>query len=214
MDLRSARSFVGWDGTGARTLTLNGTLRVGASITLVVNGCDDRMRAGSEVWGAGGFRGVVDWVEKTTGNSGVSAPYHIHLREVTGTPVVGETWTGDPVLDPETKYDETFDPNIHDHADPRWHVIVTPTGTIAGVINHAMPKIAPFVSGIYGAQDPTVTATVNLGADFALDLSRVDLLPAGTYDLIGGPGVTVTNNGATLPAGVTVTGGRLVLTKA
>ncbi|MGN7871058.1 hypothetical protein [Paracoccus sp. 22332] len=41
-------------------------------------------------------------------------------------------------------------------------------------------------------------------------ISNRNLLPTGTYELTG-PGITVVNNGATLPAGVSVTGGKLVL---
>lgn len=57
--------------------------------------------------------------------------------------------------------------------------------------------------------DPTVTATVNLTA------MRIDAtgLGPGTYDLGGGTGtgVTYVNQGATLPAGVTLAGGKLSL---
>lgn len=58
--------------------------------------------------------------------------------------------------------------------------------------------------------EPTVAAAVALAAGSTVTVNKAGLA-AGTYDLTG-PGVTVTDQGATLPAGVTVTGGKLVLT--
>ncbi|TJZ86169.1 hypothetical protein [Paracoccus hibiscisoli] len=57
---------------------------------------------------------------------------------------------------------------------------------------------------------PTVTANVVLAAGSIVEVDTAGVAP-GTYDLTG-PGVTVADDGATLPAGVAVVGGVLRLT--
>ena len=77
---------------------------------------------------------------------------------------------------------------------------------------HRMSMLECFRSGALGdgETNPTVTVSLILKSGSIVEVDATDLV-AGTYPLTG-PGVTVTNQGATLPAGVTVTGGALVLT--
>lgn len=229
LDLRSPRSFVGWDGAGAATLNMNGTLKMTVGMSIQVSAIDIRMMPGSEVFGqTSGFRGVVDWVEETAGGAGL-----IHLREIVGMPVAGEAWTATPVYAPKVVYKQvnanahlpnapaeialTFDPNVHDHADHRWNPIVTPTGVITNIVGTAMPRIAPFVSGLYGAGNPSVAVTVALSGGLVLDLIG---MKAGTVALIQAAisgtfsGVSATGLAPTLDATVTVTSGGVSLTLA
>ena len=189
-------------------LTLDGTLRMAAGMTLRSSPSVIRLEPGMRITGeTSGFTAIVDWAEAVQGNTTASTLY---LRDIVGTPVAGETFTGPAIPQPFSSTGDTFDPDIHDHDGPEWNPVVTPTGTILS-FTAAMPRIAPFVSGIHGADAPTVTPTVALSAGSVIEISRADLLEPGTHYLTG-EGVTVTNNGAVLPAGVSVTGGRLVLT--
>lgn len=73
-----------------------------------------------------------------------------------------------------------------------------------------MSRLERFRSGMFGDEiEPTVTPTLVLASGSIVEVDKTGLA-AGTHDLTG-PGVTVTNNGATLPAGVTLTGGKLTL---
>ncbi|MGN7867810.1 hypothetical protein [Paracoccus sp. 22332] len=82
----------------------------------------------------------------------------------------------------------------------------------AGAYGARMSKLERFRSGALGdgETDPSVTVSLVLAAGSIVEVDTTGLT-AGTYDLTGS-GITVTNNGASLPAGVTVTGGKLVLT--
>ena len=79
----------------------------------------------------------------------------------------------------------------------------------AGAYGARMSKLERFVYDGDHA-DPTVAVTLTLAAGSVVEVDATGLA-AGTYDLTG-PGITVVNNGATLPAGVTITSGKLVLT--
>lgn len=67
-------------------------------------------------------------------------------------------------------------------------------------------QLQVFRSGRNGLTAPTCTPTVTMAFGSSVDIGTVDHWPSGTHYLTG--------TGATLPAGVTVTGGRLVYTKA
>lgn len=83
--------------------------------------------------------------------------------------------------------------------------------TAAGNYANGMSRLERFRSGFYGEAQPTVAVSLVLASGAIVDVDTAGLA-AGTYDLTG-PGVTVTNPGnITLPAGVTLTGGKLVLT--
>ena len=84
--------------------------------------------------------------------------------------------------------------------------------TVGSVLSAGIPMLQRFRSGAIGdgLTEPTVTASLVLAAGSQVVITRQDLLAPGSYDLTG-PGVTVTDEGATLPAGVSVTGGKLVL---
>lgn len=215
LDLRSPRSFVGWDSSALRSMAISGTLRMSAGMTIEIEGGHPRMFPGSEIWGeTSGFRAVVEWVTQVRRISGTPERSfrHVYLRDVVGTPVAGEVITGTPIRRGYSG-DGNFNPNTDNHDDPQWNPTIIPTGTITEIVGAAMPKIAPFVSGIHGAATPTVNATVTLHPDMELDLSRTDLLPAGQHDLI--VATTLNLNGWVPPAGVSKVGaGRLVLTKA
>lgn len=203
---------MGWDGAGSAALTLDGTLRMAASMTIETLSMGvSYLEPGTPIWGeTSGFTAEVEYIEQVARTT-TTTTWHVHLRHVVGVPVADETILCPPVYRPQTSYPETFDPNVHDHDDPRWNLTTVPAGAIISIVSVAMPKIAPFVSGIYGAGNPTVTAAVTLGSTFVLDLSRVDLLEPGTYDLIV---ATTLNLGSwTPPAGVSKVGaGTLRLT--
>lgn len=79
------------------------------------------------------------------------------------------------------------------------------------VYAHRMSMLECFRSGALGDGEtaPTVTVSLVLEAGAIVEVDTTGLV-ARTYDLTG-PGVTVVDNGAILPAGVSVTGGKLVL---
>ena len=84
--------------------------------------------------------------------------------------------------------------------------------TVGSVLSAGIPMLQRFRSGAIGdgLTEPTVAASLVLAAGSQVVITRPDLLAPGSYDLTG-PGVAVTDQGATLPAGVSVTGGKLVL---
>lgn len=214
LDLRSPRSLVGWDGAGNAALAIDGTLRMAAGMTIETSGWSPRMVPGSEFrCDASGFRGVVEWVEHI---GRYPDRYHIHLRDLTGTPVAGESFTGTPIRQSYSGSDD-FDPDVDDHDDPQWNPTTIPTGTINSIVSVAMPRMAPFVSGIHGAGAPTVAATVALSGTLELDLTGIT---AGTTPLIAAAitgtfaGVTATGLAPNLNATVTVAADGVTLTLA
>ncbi len=215
LDLRSGRSFVGWDGTGNANLTLNGSLRMAASMTIETSGWNSRMKPGSTIRGeTSGFRATVEWVEHVNRYPDL---FHIHLRDPIGVPAAGEVFTADAVYSPKTSSSKMFDPAAHDHDDPEWNPTVIPTGTINRIVSVAMPRIAPFVSGIYGAGNPSVAPSVALSGPLVLNLTGV---AAGTIPLISAAitgtfsGVTATGLAANLDATVRVAADGVTLTVA
>jgi len=113
------------------------------------------------------------------------------VRDITGTPVAGEATVS----------------AIRNHAgeDP-------PVGT--GVVVASLPgeigQLRLFRSGRWGLVAPGGTTSLILAAGAGIVISGPSRLATGTYDLTG-PGITVTDQGAVLPEGVTVAGGRLRL---
>lgn len=187
---------VGWDGTGTATLDIAGKLEFRRGIMVSANpGNPELIRhvyrhIGKTVTGSvSGFTGRVAAVERTTVRG---IKFDIWLDEVVGTPVAGDVFNVAP----------TWAADGNDTPNPVTIVTVGATGVAP------LQRIRSGAVGD-GLVEPTVTATVNLAPTAQIVVPAG--LPAGTYDLTG-PGVTVVNNGASLPAGVTVTGGKLVLT--
>ena len=77
-------------------------------------------------------------------------------------------------------------------------------GTINAAPTVLMPQIAEFTSGIYGTGAPSVASTVTLASGSTVTVDTTGLA-VGDYDLIVAD--TLTNSGATLPAGVSVVSG-------
>ncbi|QIR84998.1 hypothetical protein [Paracoccus sp. AK26] len=190
------RARVGWDGTGTAALTIGGKLefRRGVEVT-TSDGGQEKIRfvykhIGQQVTGSiSGFTGRVAAVERASGRA---ETYKVWFDDVVGTPQAGDVFTVQPLRKPdgtETKH------NI----------------TIGSVNSMGVTPLQPFRSGSVGdgLTDPTVTATVTLASTAQI------VIPAGlpSQDLTG-PGVTVVNEGATLPGGVTLTGGKLIYTAA
>lgn len=189
---------VGWDGTGTASLTIAGTLEFRRGIEITVNpGSTGRNRyvykhIGKRVTGSvSGFTGRVAGLDPTTARG---TAYRIWLEDVTGTPQVGDVFEVAP-----SRQELGVDASM--------------TLTIAAVGTAGIAPLQRFRSGAVGngLVEPTVAATTTLTATAQIIVPTG--LPAGTYDLGGGTGtgVTYVNDGATLPAGVSLTGGKLVL---
>ncbi|MGN7870032.1 hypothetical protein ACTJI6_14240, partial [Paracoccus sp. 22332] len=189
------RPQVGWDGTGAAALAVAGRLEFKRGIEITSESGMERIRyvyahVGKAVTGSvSGFTARIAGVERTHDRGG---NYRIWLSDVVGTPQAGETFT----------------------VAPRREANGTDTPTVVTIATVGASGIAPlqrFRSGAIGTGlvEPTVAATLTLAATAQIVLPTG--LPAGTHDLTG-PGVAVVNNGATLPAGVALTSGKLVMT--
>lgn len=180
---------IGWDantGTGALTIEEGGILEFHATPVIQYNGF------AMTPWD----HYTNDLLGQTSGATGKydggrrrSRNMYMRIRDLVGTPVVGELTNAGKFARPAT-------------------------GTIAAIHPATIGKIERFRSGRFGLTMPGVTATVTLEAGSEVVISNRDKLSPGTYDLGGGTGtgITYVNNGASLPAGVTVTGGKLTYT--
>lgn len=193
------RACVGWDGTGNAALTIAGKLvfRRGIEVT-TADGGSEKIRfvykhICQEVIGSiSGFQGRVAGVERASGRSEI---YKVWFDDVNGTPQVGDVFTVQPLRNA-------------DGTETQNKITIGSVGTM-GIV-----PLQCFRSGAIGngLTVPTVTATVNL-ASTAQIIAPAGLPQGQSYDLTG-PGVTVINNGATLPPGISLTGGKLVYTAA
>ena len=192
--LSGQRVMAGWDGTGSATLTVAGTLEFRAGIAIATAGPawgQHRLELGRRIKTATAEATIADYE-----NRGSDATNRTWLTDLTGTPQPGETFVyGVAVL---------VDNKVNQDADQ--------IATVGSVLSAGIPMLQRFRSGAIGdgLTEPTVTASLVLAAGSQVVITRQDLLAPGSYDLTG-PGVTVTDEGATLPAGVSVTGGKLVL---
>ena len=182
--------FVGWDsisGPGTLTIEAGGTLEFHA--TPVMHYAEYSFNEWHRLMG--GFKGETSgatgefdsWRWRNNRNS------YVRIRDLVGTPVVGERTAA-------AKY-------------------LLPAGAkIATILPATIGKIEAGWKGRLGTANTTATFQVVLASGSTVAISNRDKLVAGqTYDLGGGAGTRVTyvNNGATLPAGVTVTNGKLQL---
>lgn len=192
------RALVGWDGTGSAVLTVHGTLEFRAGIMLTVGNTawsQRYIRPGTRIETANFAGTIADYEERGAGSGGTIN--RLFLSDLTGTPQPGESF----VYGMASEIGDTVDRD-----NPL-------SGTVTAIATRGTPMLQRFRSGALGSgmTEPTVTASLVLAARSKVVIGRPDLLAPGTYDLTG-PGVTVTNQGASLPAGVSVTGGKLVLT--
>lgn len=195
LTISGQRAMAGWDGTGSATLTIasGGTLEFVAGLTLAVGGglySQRFVRTGNPVLGrTSGFTAMLADYEQY--GDGTNNP--LVLCDLTGLPVAGEL------------FEYAIEWAIAENR-------VKADMTVTSILSRGIPMLQRFRSGSVGngLVEPTVTASLVLAAGSSVVIGRRDLLLPGSYDLTG-PGVTVTNNGATLPAGVSVTGGKLVL---
>lgn len=178
--------WVGWDGiSGPGTLTIEagGTLEFHATPVVQYAEYDFAIwypLMGSLIGETSGATGEFDsWRRRTNRNA------YVRIRDMIGTPIVGERTTKEKYLKPAS-------------------------GKVAAILPAVIGKIEKGWKGRLGAANTSATFEVILSSGSQLVISNRNLLPTGTYDLTG-PGITVVNNGATLPAGVSVTGGKLVL---
>lgn len=186
------RTMVGWDGTGSASLKVDGTLefRPGTAVKLVNNdqwwNKQPLFLPGNEVIGPNFSAILSDYEEGRA----------LYLSDLVGMPQLGEVFRFGFKI-------ETSDTQNED---------IPQYATIDSIISRSFSPLRVFRSGSIGdgTTEPTVAATLLLRAGSAVKVDATGL-SAGTHDLTG-PGVTVTNQGATLPAGVSVTGGKLVLT--
>lgn len=189
------RARVGWDGTGTATLTISGKLKFRRGVCLqFISGGMNNIRyaykhSGQEVTGStSGFKGRIGAVERT---SSKGDNFNIWLYDVTGTPVVGDVFEISPGLNKDRTHTAKF-------------------VTVTSVVDQGIVPLQRFRSGGIGdgLTDPTVSATITFTSTAQIVVPQG--LPQGqSYDLTG-PSVAVVNNGATLPVGVSITGGKLV----
>lgn len=194
MVISGQRVMAGWDGTGTATLTIRGTLEFRAGITAGVTGPGynqhlmDNGRRTSTATAQFNFDEFEEQGSSTTDRA--------YLSDLIGTPAVGETFVFGVKVRATDEVNEDVDM----------------IATVASIMSAGISPLQVFRSGSIGTGlvEPTVAASLVLSAGSSVVIGRRDLLAAGTYDLTG-PGVTVTDQGATLPEGVAVTGGKLVL---
>lgn len=195
--LDGPRVMAGWDGTGTARLTVRGRLEFGAGATVEVGDALYKQRLvdpGSPILASdSGLTGSMAGFEERSRTS----LNRVHLYDLSALPAIGEKLT--------VGYTEY----VADDGDYN----TMQTVTVTGILSRGLPQLARFRSGMVGTGlvEPTVAAEVVLAAGSEVAIKGRHLLPAGTHDLTGA-GVTVVNQGATLPAGVTVAGGRLLLT--
>ncbi|TBN38659.1 hypothetical protein EYE42_12255 [Paracoccus subflavus] len=188
------RVMAGWDGTGTATLTVAGMLEFRAGIAVATAGADwsqQVMDMGRRIQTATAQATIADYE-----NRGSNTLNRTWLTDLTGTPQAGET----------------FVYGIGLTANNTTNLDVEKIATVGAILSAGIPMLRVFRSGAIGdgLAEPTVTVSVVLATGSQVVIGRADLLAPGTYDLTG-PGVTVTDQGAILPAGVTVTAGKLVL---
>ena len=185
---------MGWDGTGSAVLTVAGTLEFRAGIMLTVGNTAWKQRfvkPGTRVETPGFAATIADYEERSDKTTN-----RMWLSDLTGLPQPGESFVFGMSSD------------VGDAID----VEIPLSATVTAVASRGMPMLQRFRSGAIGdgTAEPTVAASLVLAAGSTVVIQGRDYLTAGTHDLTG-PGVTVTDNGATLPAGVSVTNGKLVL---
>lgn len=178
----------GWDAiapTGDLIIEDGGTLEFHATPIIKVQTNAQQINLGKLEGGTSGATGFFDsWRRK-------DYDAFVRVRDLVGTPVIGETSV-------KANPDET---------DP----LIKTGSTILDILPARIGKIETGWRGRIGAATGA-THNVVLQAGSNLVISNRNLMAPGTYDLTG-PGITVTNPGnITLPAGVTLTGGKLVLT--
>tara|TARA_B100000949_G_scaffold136895_1_gene120462 strand:- start:230 stop:3004 length:2775 start_codon:yes stop_codon:yes gene_type:complete len=180
------RCFIGWDGTGSASLTVAGTLDFRATPILCFGEYAFNARFRKEwplVGGTSGFTGKVDSLRWGRRNNAVF--WDVAVRDMQGRPEIGEKAAA---TSPRFGDDKVWTPYVLD-------VRPSEIGTIA-----------PFrKSGDDPA--PTVAATVVLEAGSTVTVDSQGLAP-GSYDLIVAD--SITDNGATLPAGVSIMGGNVL----
>ena len=191
--------FVGWDGTGSRTLTLNGTLDIRSTPIIAVarDHISPRYKEGWPLVGeTSGFRGTLDCLQYNSPNS--SAAWHVAIRDIEGMPVIGESMVarlaavGSDSGAEEDEGDESTLPTFSTRI-PR----------PAAILPATLPCIRKFKSGMNGDVAPGVTTTVNLAGPLKLRLNGV---AAGRYPLIEADtinGSFTSVDIAALPAGLT-----------
>ncbi|MGN7869381.1 hypothetical protein ACTJI6_19595, partial [Paracoccus sp. 22332] len=180
---------VGWDGTGGTgslTIQSGGVLEFHATPVLRFD------LFNIDTWGLY----LHDMKGVTSGATGkwdswrrVGENAFVRVRDMLGIPVVGEQTI-------TKKY------------------IYEALGTISAILPATIGKIERFRSGRFGLTAPGIAGTVTLEVGSELVISNRDKLSPGVYDLGGGAGtgVTYVDQGAILPVGVTITGGKATLT--
>lgn len=182
--------WVGWDLLdGAATLEVAGALEF--EVTPILNFSSSHLKGMAYFMHApingqlSGFTGDLDWFRPLNGDN-----YHYRVRNANGTPIMGENLVNE---------------DTHGRAPKKWAVAKE---FLPGEIG----KIQRFRSGRFNLISPAVSGTVSLSG--SVDIIGRQYLAPGIYDLGGGAGTGVTyiNNGASLAAGLTLTGGKLELT--
>lgn len=188
------KPMVGWDGTGAATLTVTDKLEFRIGATLAVGSSLLRyqyMIVGNTLTGPNWTAKLADY-EDYNG----STQNRMWVTDLTSAPTVGDSFVIGYFLNDD----------VNPSRMEPWSVSFTSIQS-AGV--------APLQIFKRRGDDPTPTVTPTLVLPSGLDVvvSQNWLLTSGTSIDLTLPGITVTNNGANLQAGVTISGGKLIYTK-
>lgn len=200
MILSGQKVLVGWDGTGTAKLTLAGPLELRVGMKISISG------------GAGYFQKyIIPGNRITTDNfSALVAEYEERSNSDTNRPLWLSDIAGMPVLEETFLYG--YRSVVANHLD----LFEPKTARVMALQGVGLPMLQRFRSGAIGdgLTDPTVAVNVELAAGFDFLVDRPDLLPANYTQDVTGPGITVTNPGnIVLPAGLTLTSGKLVYAK-
>lgn len=155
-----AQCRIGWDGTGAQVLTLQGKLDLRSTPILAFGAfqLSPRHAQGYALQGqSSGFTGIID--SMVWRGSSAKTGWHARIRDLQGSP----------------QLDEVAGTKIPTNMRNTW------LPAVGAILPAEMPRIAVFRSGIHGLTAPTVTPTVLLSGPLHLD---VNALAAGTYPLI------------------------------
>lgn len=190
------RPMVGWDGTGSATLTVAGTLEFRAGCLLTMPRTlalrQYEIFTGTQVSGPTFDALIADFHSR--GDADIN---RLWLCDVEGLPAAGQEINLGRISRSSDGY-ERFEDFI---------------STILAVTSWGISPLQRFRSGAIGdgLTEPTVNVSLVLAAGMNVTVPGRERLTAGASIDLTGPGITVTDQGATLPAGVSVTNGKLVL---
>ncbi|SEU03473.1 hypothetical protein [Paracoccus homiensis] len=212
LEVQGEDCWSGWDGAGSPTLTVNGTLAFRPGLKVDIKGGDDEddLYRGHFFYDQTIGTGSISGATYEAGQMRRIGPTYSTLYNITGNPVVGDRFIYRSIEKVRDGYE--YDPDTGTAANPGLRTTDDYYLEIAAIKSAALPQLRRFKRN-GDDPDPTCTPTVTLASGSVVEVMDTSRWPSGTHYLTG-TGITVTDNGATLPSGVSVTGGRLAYTKA